>query len=530
MPSAEAQGTSDDQDAASISEPGLFDQVSVSANKPKPPSMPKPSKEYIQRFKAGRVKLDWDKLARLRVEAQRPEAEDSGLRVSLADTGISAETEEIAEGDEDGEDEGEELAYPVATDDSEPRRPITLELPDVSDVGARLDGASETSESPGPSSMPTIVEVVHTCTDGSKLTLPFKAPGVPHKVVHSFNKDAKRAVKLLCQGGSVNGPSADPGKSLRPYSYEEIAFWLLTEQGLSKNKVGDYLGTSDELAVATLDAFVAALKPHFVAFSFDEAMRFFLSLFRLPGEAQQIARILEKFATAFAEAHPTTFKSVDCAYVLAYSLIMLNVDAHSDQVTNKMTLDQFVSNNRGIDGGEDLPRQLLTDLYHSIVKNEIRIEQREYISAVTEGWLYKQGGRVKTWKKRYIILSGNVLYYYKTPKDREPLGFVPLEDISVSNVREKATFIVTPSTGAMMKSVHLGKGSKGASGFEKGHHKSFLFRANSTSVAQHWVDAIIEHEVKTNAGLRKYNADHSMSSCGRDLSESLASNTSQILS
>ena len=37
-------------------------------------------------------------------------------------------------------------------------------------------------------------------------------------------------------------------------------------------------------------------------------------------------------------------------YVLCYSLIMLNVDAHSPRIPEaaKMTSDQFVSNNRGI--------------------------------------------------------------------------------------------------------------------------------------------------------------------------------------
>ena len=35
-----------------------------------------------------------------------------------------------------------------------------------------------------------------------------------------------------------------------------------------------------------------------------------------------------------------------------------------------------------------------------------------------EGWLAKQGGRIKTWKNRYVIISGNVLYYFKSPKDK----------------------------------------------------------------------------------------------------------------
>lgn len=32
----------------------------------------------------------------------------------------------------------------------------------------------------------------------------------------------------------------------------------------------------------------------------------------------------------------------------------------------RMTLDQFVRNNRGINGGADLPIEFLTNLYHEI--------------------------------------------------------------------------------------------------------------------------------------------------------------------
>ena len=171
--------------------------------------------------------------------------------------------------------------------------------------------------------------------------------------------------------------------------------WFLTAERLSKNKIGEYLGRNDEHAVNTLHAFPPLLD--FSELVFDEALRFFLSLFRLPGEAQQIDRIMQNFADRYTEAHPTTFASADTAYILAFSLIMLNTDAHSDQIANKMTLEQFLNNNRGIgENGSDLPDELLTQLYNSIQANEIIIEQREYIKSVREGWLGKQGGRVKT--------------------------------------------------------------------------------------------------------------------------------------
>lgn len=46
---------------------------------------------------------------------------------------------------------------------------------------------------------------------------------------------------------------------------------------------------------------------------------------------------MEKFAERFVRCNPGSFKSADVAYVLAYSVIMLNTDLHNPQVKNKMT-------------------------------------------------------------------------------------------------------------------------------------------------------------------------------------------------
>jgi brefeldin A-inhibited guanine nucleotide-exchange protein len=64
----------------------------------------------------------------------------------------------------------------------------------------------------------------------------------------------------------------------------------------------------------------------------------------------------------------------DTAYVLAYSTIMLNTDAHSPQVKKRMTKTDFVKNNRGINDGEDLPEQFLHNIFDDIVSNEIRMK------------------------------------------------------------------------------------------------------------------------------------------------------------
>lgn len=58
---------------------------------------------------------------------------------------------------------------------------------------------------------------------------------------------------------------------------------------------------------------------------------------RLPGEAQKIDRLMEKFAERYLKCNPNSFKSADVAYVLAYSVIMLNTDLHNPQVKKKMS-------------------------------------------------------------------------------------------------------------------------------------------------------------------------------------------------
>ena len=67
---------------------------------------------------------------------------------------------------------------------------------------------------------------------------------------------------------------------------------------------------------------------------FVTALRAFLEGFRLPGEAQKIDRMMEKFASRYVDTNTkqTIFASADVAYVLAYSIILLTTDLHSSQV------------------------------------------------------------------------------------------------------------------------------------------------------------------------------------------------------
>jgi Sec7-like guanine-nucleotide exchange factor len=62
---------------------------------------------------------------------------------------------------------------------------------------------------------------------------------------------------------------------------------------------------------------------------YDLALRKLLSKFRLPGESQQIERIIWEFSLSFYEQNKKTFDNADELFPLAYSIIMLATDAHN---------------------------------------------------------------------------------------------------------------------------------------------------------------------------------------------------------
>jgi brefeldin A-inhibited guanine nucleotide-exchange protein len=181
--------------------------------------------------------------------------------------------------------------------------------------------------------------------------------------IRLFNFKPKRGIKALINQGFV--------KSTSP---EDIAVFLLTTPNLSKAMIGEYLGEGDAENVAIMHAFVDQMD--FSRMRFVDALRRFLQSFRLPGEAQKIDRFMLKFAERYISGNPNAFANADTAYVLAYSVIMLNTDQHSEKLKGKarMTREDFIKNNRGINDNQDLPADYLTTIYEDIRDNEIILE------------------------------------------------------------------------------------------------------------------------------------------------------------
>ncbi|XP_070194848.1 brefeldin A-inhibited guanine nucleotide-exchange protein 1-like isoform X2 [Littorina saxatilis] len=179
-----------------------------------------------------------------------------------------------------------------------------------------------------------------------------------------FHKKPMKGIHYLQEQGMI-------GKSA-----EDVAEFLHAEERLDKTALGDFLGENENFTKEVMYAYVDQL--HLNGMPIVEAIRRFLDSFRLPGESQKIDRLMEKFASRYCECNPNTelFASADTAYVLAFSIIMLTTDLHSPQIkqTQKMTKEQYIRMNRGINDSRDLPQEYLSAIYDEIAGNEIKMK------------------------------------------------------------------------------------------------------------------------------------------------------------
>ncbi|KAH9889661.1 Sec7-domain-containing protein [Xylariomycetidae sp. FL2044] len=187
--------------------------------------------------------------------------------------------------------------------------------------------------------------------------------------IKQFNFKPKKGIKLLLQSGFI--PSDSP---------EDIARFLISDDRLDKAQIGEYLGEGEAKNIEIMHAFVDTMD--FTKKRFVDALRQFLQSFRLPGEAQKIDRFMLKFANRYVMGNPNAFANADTAYVLAYSVILLNTDLHNAQIVRRMTKEDFIKNNRGINDNADLPPEYLIGIYDEIASNEIVLKSEREAAAV----------------------------------------------------------------------------------------------------------------------------------------------------
>lgn len=177
-------------------------------------------------------------------------------------------------------------------------------------------------------------------------------------VASAFNEKPKIGISMLAERGIT-----------RDTSPKSIAKWLRTSGRIEKKQLGEYLTRTENKQV--MDSFIELFD--FSRMRLDEALRDFLTSFRLPGESALIEKLFEKFATEYCsgEGNLEDINNEDACFVLSYAIIMLNVDQHSMKNKTRMTVEDFKRNLRGANDGKDFRPEYLEDIYKTIKNREI---------------------------------------------------------------------------------------------------------------------------------------------------------------
>uniref|UniRef100_A0A3Q3KZB6 Cytohesin 4b n=1 Tax=Mastacembelus armatus TaxID=205130 RepID=A0A3Q3KZB6_9TELE len=280
-----------------------------------------------------------------------------------------------------------------------------------------------------------------------------------------FNMDPKKGINYLIENKLLDG------------SAQSIAEFLYKEDGLNKTAIGEFLGERETLHLQTLKAFVELHE--FSDLNLVQALRQFLWSFRLPGEAQKIDRMMEAFATRYCDCNAHVFQSTGDDYIISLRF--------NSQFMLQKCLIFF-------------PFKPLSSqkLYESIRNEPFKIPEDDgndlthtFFNPDREGWLLKLGGRVKTWKRRWFILTDNCLYYFEFTTDKEPRGIIPLENLCVKEVpysrKPYCLELYNPKRqGQKIKACKTENDGR----VVEGKHQSYTICAASAEERDSWIEAI----------------------------------------
>lgn len=256
--------------------------------------------------------------------------------------------------------------------------------------GSNLKNASEAS-------------MHHLIVDKEKKTSFVKATDI-------FNESPKKGIAALCDKGFIKDPSD---------SKELAEFIFHKSTRLNKKMLGEYLAKPSNIEL--LKHFMSLFE--FDGLRVDEALRLMLKAFRLPGESQQIERIVELFAEAYvgcqtdqANAHEPGQEPVtpdrDSVFVLSYSIILLNTDLHNPQVKKQMDLDAYRRNLKGVNNGKDFPEWYLSKIYSSIRDREIIMPEEHH---GTDKWFDDAWHNLISSQSKYALDHGVSIHDFDLP-------------------------------------------------------------------------------------------------------------------
>ena len=237
-------------------------------------------------------------------------------------------------------------------------------------------------------------------------SMSLRAKALLSEACRLFAEKPSRGVNFMLEKGILASP----------LSSSNVSRFLRMCPSLPKDIVGSFLGElgkddpkdavdSKIFHAEVLDSYVKSFK--FNGQNLLSCIRIFLSAFRLPGEAQQIDRIIGAFSehchSCCIEGTSGVLENSMVTYLLTFSIIMLQTDRHNPNIREdrKMTLEQFIRNNLNygadVNQTRQLPREFLEEIFHDICKHPIRTEKNDFESVF----------RTESWEEMQLSVSSN---------------------------------------------------------------------------------------------------------------------------
>ncbi|CAI4059989.1 hypothetical protein SKDZ_05G0460 [Saccharomyces kudriavzevii ZP591] len=196
---------------------------------------------------------------------------------------------------------------------------------------------------------------------------------------NAFNEKPKKGIPMLIEKGFI---ASDSDKDVAEFLFKN-------NNRMNKKTIGLLLCHPDKISL--LNEYIRLFD--FSGLRVDEAIRILLTKFRLPGESQQIERIVEAFSSTYCENqnydpskisdnaeddNSTVQPDPDSVFILSYSIIMLNTDLYNPQVKEHMSFEDYSGNLRGCCNHKDFPFWYLDRIYCSIRDKEIVMPEEHH--------------------------------------------------------------------------------------------------------------------------------------------------------
>lgn len=172
-----------------------------------------------------------------------------------------------------------------------------------------------------------------------------------------FNKSIKQGIQSLIQSELVED------------DLYKIGVFLRSSPLLNPTNISEYIVKPENQKA--LEGFISTF--NFQKVTLDQALRDLCSSFLLPGEAQQIDRVMICFSKKYHEDNPEIMTE-DAAYAISFSIIMLQTDLHNENIKRKITCEEWIKNTREVEFAREVPLSDLNDIYERVKNKPLKMK------------------------------------------------------------------------------------------------------------------------------------------------------------